>query len=441
VKVEVKEISQVVKELTLTVEAEKVNKEYQKALKKVSKMAPPIPGFRKGKAPLSAIERTYGDYVKEELYKDGVNKYLKEAIEEHDIKSISEFYPISYEWEKDEDLVAVFNFEVNPDISLDNIQGIKVPFKAKSIDEAVEEYMFEIQNKSSQMVEVADEIKDKDTVELELTFTHEEKEVVEVVTIPINSDSEDDETVNSDALGKKIGEKFETQVLSYRINSVNLENDSNIKVTAMVNSIQRLVEPEIDDDFAKGLDYSNLNDMRKSLAKELELKTEQLNQQELNKKIMEALVENNDFQVPNVIIANEAYRQAKMYMPGKEPDEQIIKMLAQFVTPQVKEIYIYEALRKMYSDIEVTDAEVDTLVEKLAKLEDLSLEDFKEQHKDLFKDDRMKDEVMFDQIFADLAKKVEIVDPEIYAAEKRADLKEKKEVQDKNKEEAKKTEE
>jgi trigger factor len=76
VKVEVKEISQVVKELTLTVEAEKVNKDYKKALQKVSKMAPPIPGFRKGKAPLSAVEKNYGEYIKEELYKDFFDKYL-----------------------------------------------------------------------------------------------------------------------------------------------------------------------------------------------------------------------------------------------------------------------------------------------------------------------------------------------------------------------------
>ncbi|MBI9030940.1 hypothetical protein JEZ13_02890 [bacterium] len=440
-KVEVKEISQVVKELTLTVEAEKVNKEYQKALKKVSKMAPPIPGFRKGKAPLSAIERTYGEYVKEELYKDGVNKYLQEAIEEHDIKSISEFYPISYDWELGDDLVAVFNFEVNPEIKLENIDGIKVPFKAIAIDEAVDKYISQMQKKSSQMVEVADEVQHEDTVEFEITFTHQGEEIVEVVTIPINLDSVESDPIHFDAIEKKIGDKFETQVAYFRIKTVTLEDKVDVKVTAIINSIQRLLEPEIDDDFAKELDYNDLNDMKNSLAQELALKNEHLNQQELNKKIMNAIIAHNDFQVPNVVIANEAYRQAKIFMPGKEPDEHLIKIVAPIVTPQLKEIYVYEALRKMYDDIEVTDEQVDALVEKLAKLEELSVEEFKEEHNDIFKDDRMKDEVLFDQIFVDLAKKVEIVDPEIYAAEKRADLKEKKEVQDKNKEEAKKTEE
>ncbi len=423
-KVEVKEISSVVKELTLTVEAEKVNKDYQKALKKVSKMAPPIPGFRKGKAPMSAVERNYGDYIKEELYKDGVDKYLKEAIEENDIKSISEFYPTSYEWNKGEDLVAVFKFEVNPEIKLENIDGIKVPFKAKAIDEAVDEYLDEMKQKNSEMVEVADEIQNNDTVEFELTFTHNDEEKVEVVTVPISQEQENHDKIVDDAIAKKIGDKFPTEISSFSIQSVKLE-DGSVEVNAMVNSIQRLKEAVIDDAFAKTLDYDSLAAMRESLAQELALKTEKNNQNELNKKIMESIIAENDFQVPSVIIANEAYRQAKQYMPGKEPDEQMINILSQFVTPQIKEIYVYEALRKDYA-IEVTDEQVDALVEKLAKLEDITAEEFRDEHKDLFEDDRMKDEVMFDQIFTDLAKKVQIIDPEVYAEEKKAELQAKK---------------
>jgi trigger factor len=430
VKVEIKEISQVVSELTLTVEADKVNKDYKKALQKVSKMAPPIPGFRKGKAPLSAVEKNYGEYVKEELYRDGVDKYLKEAIEENDIKSISEFYPMSYEWNKGEDLVAVFKYEVNPEIKLENVDGIQVPFKAKTIDDAVDEYLAEMKSKNSQMVEVADAVQNNDSAEFELTFTHEGEEKVEVVTVPISQDQEDHSAIVDDAIGKKIGDKFSSEIAAYSIQSVKLKDgNAKVEVNAMVNSIQRLQEPEIDDAFAKSLDYDNIIAMRTSLAQELALKNEKANQNELNKKLMESIINENDFQVPNIIVANEAYRQAKMYMQGKEPDEQMIKILSQIVTPQVKEIYIYEALRKEYA-LEITEEQVNTLVESLAGLEELTVEEFKEEHKDLFEDDRIKDEAMFEQIFADLAKRVKIVDPEVFAQEKEAKLKAKKEAKD-----------
>ncbi len=433
-KVEVKEISQVIRELTLTVEAEKVNKDYQKALKKVSKMAPPIPGFRKGKAPLSAVERSYGEYVKEELYKDGVDKYLKEAIDENDIKSISEFYPISYEWNKGEDLVAVFKYEVNPEIKLEKIDGIRVPFKAKTIDEAVEDYLNEMKQKNAQMIEVADEVVNNDTVEFELTFTYEDEEKVETVTIPINNDGENSETITTDVIGKKIGDKFKTEINSFRINSVDVDQEM-LAVEAMVNSIQRLKEPEINDDFAKSLDYDDLATMKKSLAEELAAKTTRVNEQELNKKIVETLIAENDFQVPNVIVANEAYRQAKMYMQGKEPDEQMINILSQFVTPQIKEVYVYQALKTQFP-YEVTDEEVNALVEKLAGLEELTVDEFKEEHKDLFENDEIRNEAVFEKIFSDLAKRVELVDPQIIAEEKKAELKAKKEAREEAEKEA-----
>lgn len=437
-KVEVKEISQVIRELTLTVEAEKVNKDYQKALKKVSKMAPPIPGFRKGKAPLSAVEKSYGEYVKEELYKDGVDKYLKEAIEENDIKSISEFYPMSYEWNKGEDLVAVFKYEVNPEITLDNIDGIRVPFKAKTIDEAVEDYLNEMKQKNAQMIEVADEVQNKDTVEFELKFDFEGEKKVETITIPVNKEASVTDAIIHDVIGKKIGDNFSTVVDSYRFNSVKIEEEA-IEAQAMVNSIQRLQEPEINDEFAKSLEYEDLDSMKKSLAEELAKKTERVNEQELNKKIVETLIAENDFQVPNVIVANEAYRQAKMYMQGKEPDEQMINLLSQFVTPQIKEVYVYQALKKQFP-VEVSEEEVNALVEKLAGFEELTVDEFKEEHKDLFENDEIKNEAMFEKIFSDLTKRVEIVDPQIIADEKKAELKAKKEAREKAEKEASKEE-
>lgn len=437
-KVEVKEISQVIRELTLTVEAEKVNKDYQKALKKVSKMAPPIPGFRKGKAPLSAVEKSYGEYVKEELYKDGVDKYLKEAIEENDIKSISEFYPMSYEWNKGEDLVAVFKYEVNPEITLDNIDGIRVPFKAKTIEEAVEDYLNEMKQKNAQMVEVADEVQNKDTVEFELKFDFEGEKKVETITIPVNKEASVTDAIIHDVIGKKIGDNFSTVVDSYRFNSVKIEEEA-IEAQAMVNSIQRLQEPEINDEFAKSLEYEDLDSMKKSLAEELAKKTERVNEQELNKKIVETLIAENDFQVPNVIVANEAYRQAKMYTQGKEPDEQMINLLSQFVTPQIKEVYVYQALKKQFP-VEVSEEEVNALVEKLAGFEELTVDEFKEEHKDLFENDEIKNEAMFEKIFSDLTKRVEIVDPQIIADEKKAELKAKKEAREKAEKEASKEE-
>ena len=66
-KIEIKDISQVEKEMKITIEAEQATKDYYKILNKMKKYVA-IPGFRKGKSPTALIERNYADYIKEEFY-------------------------------------------------------------------------------------------------------------------------------------------------------------------------------------------------------------------------------------------------------------------------------------------------------------------------------------------------------------------------------------
>ena len=73
-KVEIKEISTVKQEITIIIEADTALKDYQKSLQKFKKFVA-IPGFRKGKAPLALIERTYADYAKQEFLDNSIDKY------------------------------------------------------------------------------------------------------------------------------------------------------------------------------------------------------------------------------------------------------------------------------------------------------------------------------------------------------------------------------
>jgi len=60
VKIEIKEVSSVLRELTLTIDAETATKDYMTVLGGFKKMAS-IPGFRKGKAPMKMVETMYGE--------------------------------------------------------------------------------------------------------------------------------------------------------------------------------------------------------------------------------------------------------------------------------------------------------------------------------------------------------------------------------------------
>ena len=63
--------------LTFTVEAEKFDEGMKTVYKKTAKYFS-IPGFRKGKAPMSIIERTYGSSI---FYEDTFNEIVPEIYE------------------------------------------------------------------------------------------------------------------------------------------------------------------------------------------------------------------------------------------------------------------------------------------------------------------------------------------------------------------------
>lgn len=81
--VEFNAINAVTKEINITIPADDAVKAWEKYLRKAAKQVD-VPGFRKGKAPLSLIERTHGALLKDHFIKDSVNDYFEAAAKEHD---------------------------------------------------------------------------------------------------------------------------------------------------------------------------------------------------------------------------------------------------------------------------------------------------------------------------------------------------------------------
>lgn len=418
-KVEIKEVSQTMKSLTVTIEADVALKDYEKALRKIGKQVV-IPGFRKGKAPLSAIEKDYSEYAKEELYKVCSEKYINTAIDQEKIVAVSQFIPQNFTYEKNEEMVFVFNYEVHPEFELSNVDGIEVPFKDETLEESVDKFIEELRNKNMTMNQVDEPIEENDSVEFELKYSYEDKDYTEVATIPIYKlESREPEGLSIDAIGKKIGESFDTKVLGYRLKDVKFEATAEVEVNAMVNSIQRNQKPELTEDWAKSLDYESIADMKAKIGEERTSKLAAENLQRRNNSIINALIRENAFNVPQTLVYEEAHRQAKQYMPGQEPGEDMIKMLAGFVTPQIKSMYVWNKAADSFEG-EVTDELINNMVDILAVVEDTTPEDYREANKDYVESEDFVMTVKAMNWINSIADKVAFVDPEEFKQKQEA---------------------
>jgi len=110
--------------LTLSVPAADITRKVQERYRSLSRTVR-MPGFRPGKVPLKMIERSYGPQVQAEILGDAVSKAFSDAVDEHKLRVAGQ---PSIEPQKGGDDAAAFTatFEVYPDVSIGDPQGLKV---------------------------------------------------------------------------------------------------------------------------------------------------------------------------------------------------------------------------------------------------------------------------------------------------------------------------
>ncbi len=112
--------------LNIEIDAELAAQEYNKACKKISERLT-VPGFRKGKAPRSIVEKYVGA---EKIQREALDRLLPnvfaDTISEHQFDLATDPVVESYNYNLGEPLTVVAKLEVKPDVTLNDYKGLKV---------------------------------------------------------------------------------------------------------------------------------------------------------------------------------------------------------------------------------------------------------------------------------------------------------------------------
>jgi len=87
--VKVEEVSSIRKKLSFEVAAERVDKEIDKALRKIGKTAK-VKGFRPGKVPVSVLEKYYGGQMEQDVLQRLISDTYFKALVDHDVAAVGE---------------------------------------------------------------------------------------------------------------------------------------------------------------------------------------------------------------------------------------------------------------------------------------------------------------------------------------------------------------
>lgn len=386
VKVEKTENKNEVK-LSFEIEAEKFEDAMKKVYAKTAKYFT-IPGFRKGKAPMAIVERTYGSSI---FYEDTFNELVPdiydEAIKENKIEAVSRPQIDISQMEKGKDLKFTAIVQIKPEVKLGKYKGIELKKIEYTVsDKDVEHELGHMAEHNARLVTVDDRPVEKGDITI-IDFAGSIDEVAFEGGTATNQELE----IGSN----KFIPGFEDQIIGMKVNE---EKDINVtfpedyfskdlagkeatfKVT--LHEIKKKELPKIDDDFAKDVsEFDTLADLKADIKSKMEKENEERAKYESEEAAIEAVCKDVEVDIPSGMIETEIDNMVKdienkLSYQGLTLDqylkltnktmENLRKEFDEQANKAVKSRLVLEAIIKA-EDIKPDDKEVEEKVKEMAK--------------------------------------------------------------------------
>jgi trigger factor len=409
VKTEVKEISPVMRELTITIEADEMQEEYRKELNKFKNYVQ-IPGFRKGKAPIAMVERIYGEYAKEEFLSKKMETYYQEALKTIDVHPVSEASTDKIEWEKGKELVAVFTFEIMPEIVVSNYQNLEIPYEERPFSkEMIDIQLNEIQKQLATIIQ-PEQLEIEDEVNFTARILDENGNAADeknIETLFVKGEFTDEFYDNLEHA--KVGEEIKT--ILYETGDMEEERRKQAveefgedcfgkEYIVKINSINRHAVPEINDELAKDMEFDSLEELKQHIEKEIMEKLKKENEDTMRGAIIDKLLKENPFELPPSMVLRYAETMAKPYAKAyKTTVEELIPIYKNIAEYNMKSYYLLEELKKL-EPVEITDEDRENLIAEAAANLNMEVDKYKELYKKQIESEEFEAPIIEKKLFA-----------------------------------------
>ena len=396
-KVDIENLSAVKKTLHVEIPEAEVTRELDKAYETLKKNVK-IKGFRPGKAPRSILERRFKKDMHEEVSGQLIQSSYAEALRETSLVPLGEPILDRPDLEAGQAYHYSATMEVRPPIANLEVNGLKLNKKVHSItDEEVEAQLKILQKNQAQLRSIEEErpVENGDFVLIDYEGFKDGEPFA-----PAGKT----ENFHFEVGSGRILEDFDRQLLGMRPNtskefSLDFPADyfnkdlAGLTITFKVTlkEIKEEILPEIDDEFAKDLgEHETLAELKDAVRTKLERTYEAQSKRELRRDIIDMLIEQADFELPEVLVLHElstlvndaqnalSYRGMSLEETGRT-EEDLSKEYHPLAERRVRE---YLLLQKVIEQegITATDEMLEHAYEKIAKAMDQPVDTIKQYH-------------------------------------------------------------
>lgn len=311
-KIEIEEISPCSKQLKIEVPVELYTKEEKKAYHELSKKVK-IPGFRKGKVPLSYLQKLYYDRVRTDVLNKIIPESYYKAVEEKDLKPIGSPRLANVSHKKNSPVTFTATIDIIPPFEIKKYEGMEFSKKiVKITEEDIANELNYIRDRYATYEEVPDsrpaEEGDLVIIDFKGFINGSPFQGGESKNFPLVIGSKSLlEEFEKGFIGMNKNEEKEISV-TYPAEYSNKElANKKVDFKVKINEIKIKKLPEVDDKFIKdemGKDKT-LNELKEEIRQHQEKREKLAADSTLRTNVLSKLIEINPIEIPQVLIEDQ----------------------------------------------------------------------------------------------------------------------------------------
>ncbi len=357
-----------------------------------------IPGFRRGKAPRSIIEKMYGTGVfLEDAINNIINAHYPEIVDAAGKQVVSrpEFDIVSMD---ENEIVLKAEMYVKPDVTIEGYKGIEASVVLAPVtDEEIDREIMTVRERNAREIEITDR-----PAEMGDTAVIDYEGFVDGVAFDGGKDSGHHLKLGSGQfipgfeegiVGKNVGEEFDVNVtFPEQYGAAELAGKAAV-FKVKLNALEKTELPEADDDFAVDVsEFNTFAEYRADLASKIEKRHKDNADNELSEKVEDALAEKLVAEIPESMVDSEVEAQvreseSRMQMQGLQLSmylkyfnmtlDQYKEQIRPSALKHVKTELALEKIAELES-VEVSEDEINAEYETIAKVYSVEVDYAKE---------------------------------------------------------------
>lgn len=373
-------------EITVTVEIEKVQHEFNNTYRELSQKVK-IPGFRTGRIPINILEMNLGkEYIDQQVAEKLIKDSYNEAIDKSELDPIDVPKIDLVQTDKEKPFIYKMILEVKPEFEIPKLDDITVEKTIPKItEEDINSDLEKIRESHGKLKDVSDReskigdflIADFETF-VDNNPVKDGKKEKQMIQLGENTPPE----FNNNLVGLKPGVEKDVVVKAPEDISDKKIAGKEITYKIKVSDIKEKELPPLDDDFAKSAgEYKNLDELKQHIKKQLEERAKYQAENEFNDNLMEKVAEKTNIEVPEVLIDKQVERMLNnlkedlknrnmtledYYKIIKADEEKVKKEYKVIAEKQVKKELIID---KIIEDdkISATEEDINKKIEEIAE--------------------------------------------------------------------------